>query len=122
MDIGLLLLRLTVSVLMAPHGWGKFIDFAERAHKFPDPLGIGSPLSMGFVVFAELFCSIFLFAGLFTRFALIPLMITMGFAVFVIHVDDPFGDKEHALLFLVPYVGLFFTGPGAFSLDRRLRK
>ena len=120
-DFGLLLMRLAVAGLMILHGYGKLVNFADRFEKFPDPLGIGSPAPMTCVVLAEFFCSILLALGLFTRFALIPLMVTMAVAVFIIHRDDPFGDKEHAMLFLIPY-GLFFTGPGHWSLDRMLRK
>ncbi len=121
-DIGLFVLRLTLATLMIPHGYAKFIGFAEKADSFPDPLGVGSPVSLGMVVFAEFFCSILLFLGLFTRFALVPLIVAMSIAAFIIHAGDPLDDKEHALLFLVPYVGLFLTGPGALSLDRFLKK
>lgn len=121
-DVGLLLVRLTLAVLMIPHGYSKFVSFAERSDSFPDPLGVGHPVSLCLVIFAELFCSILLAIGLFSRFALLPLIVTMIVAVLIIHGDDPFGDKEHALLFLVPYFGLFLTGPGGWSLDRLLKK
>jgi putative oxidoreductase len=107
---------------MVPHGYSKLMSFAERSEKFPDPLGVGHVTSMVLVVFAEFFCSIFLLMGLFTRMALIPLITAMAVAVLVIHSGDPFGDKEHALLFLLPYLGLFLTGPGSWSLDRLLKK
>ncbi|MDZ4714552.1 MAG: DoxX family protein [Cytophagales bacterium] len=122
LDAGLLLIRLTVAVLMIPHGWAKFTHFAERADKFPDPLGVGSPVSLFLVISAELFCSVLLALGLFTRIVLVPLMIAMGVVVLVIHADDPVSKKEHALLFLIPYAGLFLTGPGGYSLDRLLKK
>jgi putative oxidoreductase len=122
LDLGLLLIRLAVSGFMLTHGYPKLVHFAERAERFSDPLGIGSTASLSLVVFAEFFCSILLFLGLFTRFALVPLMVTMAVVVFVVHGDDPFGDKEKALLFLIPYLGLFLTGPGHWSLDRMLKK
>lgn len=122
LDLGLLLVRLAVSGFMLTHGYPKLVHFAERAERFSDPLGIGSTASLSLVVFAEFFCSILLFLGLFTRFALVPLMVTMAVVVFIVHGDDPFGDKEKALLFLIPYIGLFFTGPGHWSLDRMLKK
>lgn len=122
LDLGLLLIRLAVSGFMLTHGYPKLIHFAERAERFSDPLGIGSTASLSLVVFAEFFCSILLFLGLFTRFALVPLMVTMAVVVFIVHGDDPFGDKEKALLFLIPYMGLFLTGPGNWSLDRMLKK
>ena len=45
-----------------------------------------------------------LIIGLFTRQAVIPLIITMLVAIFVIHGDDPFKDKEMAILYLIPYI------------------
>ena len=121
-DFGLLLIRLTLAVLMIPHGYSKLISFAEKADTFPDPLGVGPAVSLGMVVFAEFFCSILLFFGLFTRFALLPLIAAMSVAALIFHASDPLGDKEHALLYLIPYVGLFLTGPGIWSLDRFLKK
>jgi putative oxidoreductase len=56
-------------------------------------------------------------AGLFTRLSVIPLIITMLVAAFVAHAGDPFSSKEPALLYLIPYLALLFSGPGKFSLD-----
>lgn len=121
-DIGLLLIRITLAVLMIPHGYSKLVSFAERADRFPDPFGVGSPVSLGMVVFAEFFCSILLFLGLFTRFALLPLITAMAVAALIIHAGDPLDDKEHALLYLLSFISLFITGPGAWSLDGLLKK
>ncbi len=122
MDFGLLLVRLAVALFMIPHGYSKLVNFADRSDVFSDPFGIGPSLSMALVIFAEFFCSILLALGLFTRLALVPLIIAMGTAVVIIHAGDPFSDREKALLYLVPYVALFFTGPGAISVDRLLKK
>ncbi len=121
-DLGLLFVRLAVSLFMIPHGYAKLVGFEERMNVFADPFGIGSAASLALVIFAEFFCSILLALGLFTRFALVPLIIAMGTAVLIIHAGDPFSDREKALLYLVPYLGLFFTGPGAVSVDRWLKK
>jgi putative oxidoreductase len=104
------------------HGWPKLTNFSERMEKFRDPLGLGSELSLALIVFAEVFCSIFLMLGLYTRLALIPLIIAMSVIFFIVHGNDPFGEKEKAFLFLAAFLTLFFTGPGKFSLDGRLRK
>jgi len=120
-DMGLLLIRLGLAVFMLPHGYAKLIHFSERMDKFSDPYGIGSTPSLVLIIFAEFFCSILLALGLFTRFALIPLIIGMGTVVLVVHGSDPFGDKEKALLYLAPYIGLFFSGPGKYAVDRMLR-
>lgn len=107
---------------MITHGWSKLMNFKERLSTFSDPIGLGSEVSLTLIVFAEFFCSLFLILGLYTRLALIPLIIAMIVVAFIVHGDDPFGTKEKALLFLVAYLSLFFTGPGKYSLDSRLKK
>lgn len=102
------------------HGWGKMQRVLEGELGFADPIGIGELPSLVLTVFAELVCGVLVALGLFTRAALVPLIITMVVAVFIVHADDPFSKQEFGLLYLVPYVALFLTGPGKFSLDRQL--
>jgi putative oxidoreductase len=120
-DAGLLILRLSCA-LMALHGWSKFTDFYEDSADWPDPLHVGPVVSKALTVFAELFCTLFLVLGLFTRVAIIPLIVCMLVIVFVIHAEDSFGDREHPLLYLLSYITLMLTGPGRFSLDQLFRK
>ena len=104
------------------HGLPKLIGFAERKDSFGDPIGLGKTLSLSLTVGAEFFCSIFLILGLFTRFALIPLMFTMSVVIFVVHGDDPWKERELPLFFLLSYIGIFLAGPGKYSADTVLRK
>ncbi|MBI3884004.1 MAG: DoxX family protein, partial [Sphingobacteriales bacterium] len=53
----------------------------------------------------------------FTRYAVIPLIITMGVALFKAHHGDVFGDGEMAMLYLAGYVLLLLVGPGKVSVD-----
>lgn len=118
-DIALLLLRLTFGgAMIYGHGWGKFMRFfGEDPIKFADPFGLGVVPSLALATFAEFFCAILLMLGAFTRWAVIPLIITMGVALFYVHIADPFGRQEKALLYLIPYICLFLTGAGKYSLD-----
>ena len=84
---------------------------------FGDPLGIGPELSLFLVTFAEAVCAFFVLIGLWTRIALIPLIINMVVIVFVAHAGDPFSDKELGLFFLIAWTTLFITGAGKYSLD-----
>ncbi len=122
LDLGLLVVRMSLALFMLSHGYPKLANFTDRMDRFSDPYGLGSPVSLALAVFAEFFCSILLALGLFTRFALVPLIVTMATVVFVVHAGDPFGDREKALLFLLPYLALFFTGPGKFSIDGLIKK
>lgn len=122
LDLALFILRVGSAGMMMTHGWNKLMNFQEKSVSWPDPLHVGHSVSLGMTVFAELFCAGFLLLGLFSRLALVPLIFLMTVAVFVIHAGDSFGDKEHAVLFLVPYIVLFFTGPGIYSLDSIRKK
>ena len=121
-DFGILVLRLSVGILMLTHGMPKLLNFADRMHRFADPYGLGSSVSLSLAVFAEVFCSVFLILGLFTRAALVPLIIIMITIVFIVHMNDPFAKQELGLLYLLPYITIFFTGPGKYSLDAKIFK
>jgi putative oxidoreductase len=119
---GLLIIRVVAGVLMMTHGYAKIENFSKYAEAFPDPLGVGSTISLSLIISAEFFASIFLILGLFTRLALIPLIFGMGVVVFVIHGADPMQVKELAVIYMVIYIGLIISGPGKFSIDRLLSK
>lgn len=122
LDFGLLVLRLGVGGLMLfAHGWDKLVHFQSVKAHFPDPIGLGSTVALSLVVFAEFFCALAVCLGLLTRYVVVPLIITMAVAAFIIHADDPFAKKEFALLYLIPFLSLFFTGPGKYSLDSYMR-
>lgn len=99
------------------HGWTKWENYASKASKFPDPLGIGSENSLALTVFAEVICSTTLVIGLFTRWSAFACMFTMGVAAFIVHQDDPVKVQEKALLYFAIYGALTTFGPGAFSVD-----
>lgn len=119
-SIGLLILRLAFGCMMLVHGWQKLTGFNEMADTFPDPIGMGSRLSLISAIGAEFGCSLLLIVGLATRAAAIPLAFTMIVALFVVHASDPWQTKELAAVYLATYVALIFTGPGRFSVDHLL--
>ena len=117
-DVVLLLLRLAFGGLMLlNHGMGKMNRLFADEIKFLDPLGLGMEVSLFLAVFAEVICAGLLVVGLFTRWAAIPLVITMLVAVFIIHGADPLSDKEMAILYLIPYIALMWLGAGRYSID-----
>lgn len=117
-DFGLLILRLGIGGLMlGAHGWSKLQNYSNLVDKFPDPIGVGSQMSLILAIGAEVGCAALLIVGLAARLATIPLITTMVVAAFIVHADDPFKKQEFALVYLIPFVTLFFTGPGRFSAD-----
>lgn len=117
-DVGLLVLRLFFGISMAlAHGLPKLQRFSELQTSFPDPLGMGSLLSLSLAIFAELACALAVALGFLFRLSLLPLIITMVVAAFIVHGHDPFNKQELALAYLSVYVALIFAGPGRFSVD-----
>jgi putative oxidoreductase len=122
-DAGLLVLRLWLGLsLVSLHGWSKLMGFSEMSGKFPDPLGVGSPISLGMAVFAEVVCAVLLALGLFTRGAAAVLAITMAVAFALVHksaLSGP-GSGELAFIYLAAFATLFIAGAGRFSVDATL--
>jgi putative oxidoreductase len=117
----LLAVRMIVGVLFMSHGIQKIMNFSELAAVFPDPIGVGSQLSLILAIFGELACSIGFMLGLLYRLAIIPMMFTMCVAFFVVHGADPFGMRELPLLYFIVFFFMWIAGPGKFSVDAILR-
>jgi putative oxidoreductase len=111
-DYGLLILRVALG--------GKMLGFAATAEKMNGLLGLPGNVNAGLAVFAEVVCSALLIAGLFTRFAALMLAITLGTAFFIVHKSALVGagNGELAMVYLIAYVTLLFTGAGKISVDR----
>ena len=108
--------------MFAGHGLGKLLHFSQRAGRFPDPVGLGSELSLVLVIFAEVVCALAVALGIYTRLAAAPVVIAMATALFIFHAGDPFGDRELAYVYLIGFLAVMMTGPGRISLDFKLRK
>ena len=119
--VALLVLRLWVGLTMLiNHGIDKLTHFEQMTSAVVDPFGIGKPASMTLLVFAEVFASALLVAGLLTRFAALVLAIAMGVAFWVAHKASLSGEHsgELAFIYLAAYVTLLIAGPGRASVDR----
>jgi putative oxidoreductase len=123
-DYGLLVLRLGFGfALIYGHGYGKVIrSLGGDEIRFADPYGLGPAASLALAAFAEFFCALLLMAGLYTRAALVPLIVTMFTIIFVVNFDKGFDQLEKAILFGVAFIALFLIGPGKLSLDEVLQK
>jgi putative oxidoreductase len=128
LDLGLLLIRLMVGVLMAFYGYEKLSHFSDMAAsdfwtKNVSFLGMTGKIPLTLTIFAELFCSILLILGLFTRQATFVLMFCMAYIFLVvfpfniINAGDNGMEFNTAFVYFVIYLGLFFTGAGKYSLD-----
>ena len=133
LSLGLLLIRIIIGVVMAFYGYEKLMHFSEMAAsdfwaKEISFLGFTGKIPLALTIFAEFFCSLLLLIGLFTRLALIPLLICMGYIIIVVAqfsiIDS--GDNgiqvNTAFVYFMIYLALFLTGPGEYSIDAQLSK
>lgn len=115
----LLGLRLFFGLMFMLHGFEKLFNYTELCYVFPDPTGIGSEISLLFVIFAELMCSAaFIFGALF-RLCMIPMLIIMLVAFFHIHGGSIF-QGELPFIYLIVFFIMYITGPGAYSIDAKI--
>ena len=119
-DAMLMILRLLFGGLMMWHGVSKIDNFSVLVENFPNPIGLGSRMSLFLAIFAEVICSAAVIVGVFYRLALIPLVFTMCVAMVMVHNGQSFAAKELALIFLVVFVLLFIMGAGRYSLDNMI--
>lgn len=121
-NLASLVLRISFGGMMLTHGWGKFNRLLAGDLSFADPIGIGEVPTLILAVLAEFVSPIFLIAGFKTRIASILPALTMLVAAFIIHANDPWGNKEFPLLYLFGYAGIYLLGSGKYSLDWKLKK
>jgi len=123
LNFSMFFLRIIFGILMiAKHGYVKMIKFDELQTRFYNFLGIGSTFSLVLIIFAEVICSAFIILGLFTRIAVMPLIIAMFVVIFGANTGKPLMESELALLFLGAYVTLLLCGPGRISIDGMINK
>ena len=121
-NVAMFLLRVGFGAMMLPHGYDKLVKFARLKNTFINFLGMGSTMSLSLAIFAEFFCALFLIFGLFSRLVVIPLIVAMSVAVFMVHNKDFFGEAEHAAMYLVGFLVILMVGPGKASVDGMINK
>lgn len=117
-DLVILVIRIFVGFAMLSHGFPKLQQLLSGEEiVFFEFMGLSAKTSLILAVFAEFVCSIFIILGLFSRFAVFFLIITMVVAGLVVHSADSFSKRELSLLYLSIYLMLFAFGPGRYSVD-----
>ena len=119
-NIALLILRVVFAGSMIyGHGLGKLNKLISGDLSFGNPIGIGEAPTLILAVFSEFFAPIFILIGFKTKFFSFFPAATMFVAAFIVHMGDPFGRVEKALLFLAVFTVLMLTGPGKYSIDKK---
>jgi putative oxidoreductase len=109
-------------MLLIGHGLPKISNFSELSSSFYDPFRIGHRYSLILVILAELFCSMFLVLGLFTRFAAFIIVFNLSVAVFVFHHGQPLKNFELGAIYLTSAFTIMIVGPGRVSVDGMMGK
>jgi putative oxidoreductase len=118
--------RLTVGLVFFPSGWGKLHDL-EKVTDYFTTLGLPAPAFQARLASsAEFVCGGLLLLGVATRFATVPLIITMCVAIRTALWDQVDGISRLVGLTEFAYIALLIwlatDGPGPLSLDRLLTR
>jgi putative oxidoreductase len=118
--------RLTVGLVFFQSGWGKLHDLEKVTGYFTE-LGIPNPAFQArFASTAEFVCGGLLLLGLATRFAVVPLIVTMCVAIRTAQWENVDGIGSLLGLLEFSYIALLVwlgtDGPGPLSLDRLIAR
>ncbi|WP_163399604.1 DoxX family protein [Flavobacterium fluviatile] len=123
-DLGLLILRVTISVLMLLHGIAKFSGGLEFIKSMLAEKGIPEFIAYGVLV-GEILAPIAILIGFRTRIAAAIFAFNCLFAVLMAHSTEIFSMGEHggwALeligLYFFGAITLFFTGAGNIAVSK----
>ena len=121
-----LFMRLFTGVMFMQFGIRQISYFNELAPSFYSVMGLGGETSLLIMILIEIICSTLIILGLFTRFALIPPIISMVVAEYIVAqyvfgVDNLTFYGWQAMFLPIMFLGIFIfmmlAGPGKISLD-----
>ncbi|HTI92016.1 MAG TPA: DoxX family protein [Puia sp.] len=122
-NVASLVLRLTFGLLLCVnHGFEKLLHFSKLEYTFSDPFHIGHRWTLVCTIFSEVFCSLLLALGLFTRIAALILVIEFAVISFLIHKGSSLGSRELDLVYLTGFFAVLMVGPGRVSVDGMMGK
>lgn len=117
-SLGLLFLRVCLgSMMLCIHGLPKMFNFKLELKKIEDPFGFGARRTLILTLLQEVFLSLLIIFGFLTRVSVIPMIVTLIIAAFVVHRDWSIEKRQFILLYIVGFATLLFCGPGEISLD-----
>lgn len=124
-EFGKLILRQTLGILMLFHGVHKLIHGIDGIKGMVVNAGLPEIFAYGVYV-GEVIAPILIILGFYSRIGALLIVINMLVAIWLAHPNELFMLTQHggwALelqgFFLLTAAALFFTGPGAFSVNRR---
>ncbi|MCC5812627.1 MAG: DoxX family protein [Ectothiorhodospiraceae bacterium] len=124
-DVGKLILRLTLGILMLFHGIPKILGGVAGIKGMLAGAGLPEFIAYGVYV-GEVLAPILIIIGFYARWGALLVVINMIFAIFLAHSHELFALNQHGAwalelqgFFLFTALALMFTGPGGIGLNRR---
>jgi len=124
-DIGKLILRTSVGVLMLFHGMNKIIYGVDGVKNLLSEAGLPQFLAYG-VYLGEVIVPIFLILGLYARIASLVLAFNMLVAIFLAHGESIFSLSKHGglvmelpLFYFILSVAIFILGSGRYAVNSK---
>ena len=124
-DLGKLILRLTLGVLILLHGIAKISGGTAGIQKMLEGNGLPGFLAMGVYV-GEILAPVLVILGFYARLGAAVIVVNMLFAVMLVHRADLFllGKSggwalELQAFFLFTAVAVTLIGPGRFGINQR---
>ena len=123
-DLGLLVMRLSLSILMLFHGIAKVVHGVAPIAGMLERLGVPGQLA-GLVLLGEVVAPLLICLGIWSRLASLLVMATMVAAVLLAHAGDFLHLTRHGgwalelqAFYFCSALVLFLTGAGSLSLGR----
>ena len=124
-DLGKLILRLTLGILILLHGIAKISGGTAGIEKMLVSAGLPGFFAFGVYV-GEILAPILVLLGFYARVGAAIIVVNMLFAVLLVHQADLFAltktggwALELQAFFLFTALALMFMGPGRWSLNHR---
>lgn len=124
-DIGKLILRMTLGILLLLHGIAKITGGVSGIEKMLEGIGLPSSLALGVYV-GEVLAPILVIIGFYSRVGAALIAVTMVVAVLLAHQADLLllersggWALELQGFFLFTALSIMLMGPGRFSINRR---
>jgi len=126
-DLGVLVMRVTLAILILFHGWYKVVNGIDMPMARMESWGIPGFL-MYFAYISEVLAPLLIIAGLFCRLSTLAIFVTM---LVVLYIDIKTGigfdihgapTNETQLFYLLVSAALFFTGPGRYCIAKNDHK
>lgn len=115
----LLCLRLFFGLMLMMHGLDKLYNYTSLNFSFPDPMGMGSQITLLFAIFAELVCSFAFIFGVLYRISMLPMIAIVAVAFLHIH-EASIIQGELAFIYLMVFIMMYISGPGQYSVDAKI--